>query len=84
MLEIRFCLYFKNEFKIKVKYDDHVFEKPSSVITKQADITLDKFGKQSPSIFNKKFKIRITSKTTKKKIDINVTFDRKINADPAK
>ena len=75
---------FKNEFKIKVKYDDHVFENPSSAITKQADITLDKFGKKTPSIFNKKFKIRITSKTTKKKIDINVIFDRTINTDPVK
>lgn len=67
---------FKNEFKIKVN-QEHILENKDILSAK--DIELSKFGSLTPSIFERKFKIRITSKSTKKKLDLNVVFERNID-----
>ena len=48
---------------------------------KQAEL---KFGNAQEKIFDKKFKIRITSKQTGKKLDVNVHFKQPIFYDDAK
>lgn len=65
---------FKDKFKINVN-KEHILEKETITNALQVN-ELDKFGSIKPSIFGKNFKIRITSKTTKKKIDINLSFTK--------
>jgi len=67
---------FKNEFKIKVN-QEHILENKDILSAK--DIDLSKFGSLTPSVFGNNFKIRITSKSTKKKLDLNIIFERSID-----
>jgi len=73
---------FKNEIKISPNAD-HILEKliisESEAINSAIFLNLGKFGSLTPSIFNRNFKIRITSKRSKKKLDINLTFDRSLD-----
>ncbi len=64
---------FANQFRLKVD-PEHILEKEK--LTTAQNLNKDLFGSKAPGIFGKSFKIRITSKTTKRKMDINVSFDQ--------
>lgn len=69
---------FKEQIKINVN-QQHILEnatKESDLIKSALSIKGNSFGSLTPSLFGRNFKIRITSKTTKKKIDINLTFNK--------
>jgi len=64
----------KDKFKIDIN-KEHILQKDA--MNSALDVQfLNKFGSLQPSVFGKNFKIRITSKSTKKKIDINLTFTK--------
>ena len=76
---------FRENFAINVNYANHILANEAKDKVKNLkdanDIkSFDMFGTATPpdSIYNKNFKIRITSKTTKKKIDINLSFNREL------
>jgi hypothetical protein len=48
-------------------------------INSATELKGNKFGYDKSSIFGKNFKIRITSKSSKKKIDINLVYNKTID-----
>jgi hypothetical protein len=71
-------LSFKEQFKINVN-NEHILENESNKINSALSIKGNNFGSLTPSLFGRNFKIRITSKTTKKKMDINLSFDKSLD-----
>lgn len=74
---------FKEKFRLLTN-PDQILENKDNVannkkIKSASELDVSKFGSLSPAIYEKKFKIRITSKTTKKKLDINLFFDNKLD-----
>ena len=69
----------KEKFKINVN-KEHILVKEGVEIDSALDITQqNNFGSKTPSLFDKKFKIRIISKSSKKKLDINLTFKKALD-----
>ncbi len=64
---------FRERFKIDIN-QEHILQNKN--VDSALQLKGNDFGSLTPSVFNKKFKFRITSKSSKKKIDINVTFTR--------
>jgi hypothetical protein len=72
---------FKNQVKINVN-PDHILENATNIeetIKSAINLNLNKFGSLTPSIFGRNFKIRITSKRSKKKLDINLSFNKTLD-----
>lgn len=74
----------KERFKINVNNQRHILLREGQVINNKniSTFNVDIFGMDKDSqnsVFNKTFKIRITSKSSKKKIDINLVFNKDID-----
>jgi hypothetical protein len=66
----------KDRFMINVN-QDHILQREQ--IQSANNISGGEFGLLNPSIFEKKFKIRLTSKRSKKKVDINLSFSKSVD-----
>lgn len=66
----------KEKFKIDVN-KEHILLKDGVQVNSALDISQqNNFGSKTPSLFGRKFKIRITSKSSKKKLDVNLSFEK--------
>jgi hypothetical protein len=71
----------KNQIKINVN-PEHILENAineEQSIKSALSINLSKFGSLTPSVFGRNFKIRVTSKRSKKKMDINLSFIKSVD-----
>ena len=68
---------FKKLLQLEPNINQLVLDTEDADFTKRAYEQVEnvKIGKSDSSIFDKKFKIRLTSKKTGKKTDLNVTFN---------